>query len=75
LQNILWPGLTGTDIDDILRSPHGRHLKENLPEGNDEVTIGDLKYIKFGEIYYQPIQQDKKAYSKWLLWKQINDAI
>jgi hypothetical protein len=50
-------------------------LKENLPEGNDEVTIGDLKYIKFGEIYYQPIQQDKKAYSKWLLWKQINDAI
>jgi hypothetical protein len=25
------------------------------------VTIGDQKYVKFGDTYYQPIQKDGKA--------------
>jgi hypothetical protein len=33
---------------------------ENLPEGGEEVTIGDQKYVKIGETYYQPIQKNGK---------------
>jgi hypothetical protein len=31
---------------------------ENLPEGGEEVKIGDVTYVQFGDIYYQPIVQD-----------------
>ncbi|WP_367176960.1 DUF6515 family protein [uncultured Eudoraea sp.] len=30
----------------------------HLPEGGEEVKIGDQTYVKFGDIYYQPIQLD-----------------
>ncbi len=30
----------------------------NLPEGGEDVKIGDQTYVKFGETYYQPIQLD-----------------
>jgi hypothetical protein len=33
---------------------------ENLPEGGEEVTVGDQKYVKVGETYYQPIQKNGK---------------
>ena len=33
---------------------------ENLPEGGEEVKIGDVTYVKIGEVYYQPIQKDGK---------------
>jgi hypothetical protein len=33
---------------------------ENLPEGGEEVTVGDRKYVKIGETYYQPIEKDGK---------------
>jgi hypothetical protein len=32
----------------------------NLPEGGEEVKLGDVTYVKLGETYYQPIQQDGK---------------
>ena len=36
-------------------------MVENLPEGGEEVTVGDQKYVKFGETYYQPIEEDGKS--------------
>jgi hypothetical protein len=32
----------------------------NLPEGGEEVKIGDITYVQFGDTYYQPIQVDGK---------------
>jgi hypothetical protein len=32
----------------------------NLPEGGEEVKIGEQTYVQFGETYYQPIQVDSK---------------
>jgi Family of unknown function (DUF6515) len=42
-------------------APTAGTIVESLPEGGEEVTIGDQKYVKFGETYYQPIQQDGKS--------------
>jgi len=41
-------------------APEAGTVVEHLPEGGEEVTVGDHKYVKFGETYYQPIQQDGK---------------
>lgn len=41
-------------------APTAGTVVENLPEGGEEVTMGDQKYVKVGETYYQPIQQDGK---------------
>lgn len=40
--------------------PTAGTVVESLPEGGEEVTIGDQKYVKIGETYYQPIQKDGK---------------
>lgn len=40
--------------------PTAGTVVENLPEGGEEVKIGDVTYVKYGETYYQPIQQDGK---------------
>jgi hypothetical protein len=40
--------------------PTAGTVVENLPEGGEEVTIGDQKYVKVGETYYQPTQKDGK---------------
>jgi hypothetical protein len=40
--------------------PTAGTIVENLPEGGEEVKIGDQTYVKFGETYYQPTQQDGK---------------
>ena len=41
-------------------APQAGTIVEQLPEGGEEVTIGEQKYVKFGETYYQPIEQDGK---------------
>jgi hypothetical protein len=41
--------------------PQAGTVVEKLPPGGEEVTIGDQKYVKFGDTYYQPIQKDGKA--------------
>src|SRR5262245_12285833 len=41
-------------------APVAGTVVEHLPEGGEEVTIGDRKFVKFGETYYQPIQKDGK---------------
>lgn len=33
---------------------------EAMPAGGTEVKMGDVTYVKVGETYYQPIQQDGK---------------
>lgn len=44
----------------IVVPPTAGTIIENLPEGGEEVTMGDQKYVKIGETYYQPIQKDGK---------------
>jgi len=41
-------------------APVAGTVVEKLPEGGEEVTVGDRKYVKFGETYYQPIKKDGK---------------
>jgi hypothetical protein len=41
-------------------APTAGTVIENLPEGGEEVKIGDVTYVKVGETYYQPTQQDGK---------------
>ncbi|MEI6434880.1 MAG: DUF6515 family protein [Bacteroidota bacterium] len=36
-------------------------IVENLPEGGQEVKIGEIKYVKVGDTYYQPIEKDGKS--------------
>jgi uncharacterized protein DUF6515 len=38
--------------------PTAGAVVSNLPEGGEEVKIGDQTYVKFGETYYQPVQKD-----------------
>jgi hypothetical protein len=40
--------------------PTAGTVVEHLPEGGEEVTVGDKKYVKFGDTYYQPIEKDGK---------------
>ena len=40
--------------------PTAGTVVENLPEGGEEVKIGDVTYVKVGETYYQPIEQNGK---------------
>ncbi|HMF42482.1 MAG TPA: DUF6515 family protein, partial [Polyangia bacterium] len=41
-------------------APQAGTVVEHLPEGGKEVTVGDRKYVKIGETYYQPIEKDGK---------------
>jgi hypothetical protein len=41
-------------------APQAGTIVPELPEGGEEVTIGDQKYVKFGETYYQPVKVDGK---------------
>lgn len=41
-------------------APTAGTVVENLPEGGEETKIGDVTYVKVGETYYQPIDQDGK---------------
>lgn len=40
--------------------PTAGTVVQNLPEGGEEVKVGDITFVKVGETYYQPIQQDGK---------------
>lgn len=40
--------------------PTSGTIVENLPEGGKEVKLGDITYVKVGEVYYQPIQKNGK---------------
>jgi hypothetical protein len=42
-------------------APRAGTVVEKLPPGGEEVTIGEQKYVKFGDVYYQPIDQDGEA--------------
>ena len=49
-----------TDDGYTVAPPTAGTVVENLPEGGEEVKVGDVTYVKFGETYYQPIQQNGK---------------
>jgi hypothetical protein len=40
--------------------PTAGTVVESLPEGGEEIKIGDITYVKVGEVYYQPIEKDGK---------------
>jgi hypothetical protein len=43
--------------------PTAGTLVPSLPEGGEEVKIGDVTYVKFGDVYYQPVEvEGKKMY-------------
>jgi hypothetical protein len=37
-------------------APTAGAVVDHLPEGGQEITVGSKKYVKIGEIYYQPIE-------------------
>jgi hypothetical protein len=39
-------------------APQAGTVVQNLPPGGEEVTVGDQKYVKFGNTYYQPIEEN-----------------
>ena len=41
-------------------APTAGTLVASLPEGGEEVKVGDITYVKFGETYYQPVEKDGK---------------
>jgi hypothetical protein len=43
-------------------APQAGTVVEKLPPGGEEVTVGDRKYVKFGDVYYQPIEQGGPKY-------------
>jgi len=40
--------------------PTAGTIVSSLPEGGEEVKLGEVTYVKLGETYYQPIQQNGK---------------
>jgi hypothetical protein len=42
----------------IVVAPRAGTVVEYLPPGGEEVTIGEQRYVRFGETYYQPIERD-----------------
>ncbi|POY38250.1 hypothetical protein C3L50_13385 [Flavobacterium alvei] len=40
--------------------PTAGTIVENLPEGGEEVKMGDITYVKVGDTYYQPFQDNGK---------------
>ncbi len=40
--------------------PTAGTLVPHLPEGAEEVRVGDVTYVKLGEVYYQPVKVDGK---------------
>jgi len=45
-----------TDEGYTVVPPVAGTIVEHLPEGGEEVRIGEQTYVRFGEIYYQPVQ-------------------
>ncbi len=39
---------------------YGGTYYEKKPEGGKEVKVGEIPYVKVGETYYQPIEQNGK---------------
>jgi len=41
-------------------APPAGAVVDKLPEGSEEVKIGEQTYVRFGETYYLPVQVDGK---------------
>jgi hypothetical protein len=44
----------------VVVPPTAGTVVENLPEGGKEAKIGEVTYVKVGDTYYQPIEQNGK---------------
>ena len=44
----------------VVVAPMAGAVVEHISEGGEEVKMGDVTYVKFGETYFQPIQEDGK---------------
>jgi len=40
----------------VVVAPRAGMVVERLPPGGEEVTVGDRRYVRIGETYYQPVQ-------------------
>ena len=37
-------------------APQAGTVVDELPAGGEEITVGDQRYVRFGDTYYQPIE-------------------
>ncbi|HLO82907.1 MAG TPA: DUF6515 family protein [Chitinophagaceae bacterium] len=44
----------------VVVAPMAGTVVEHISEGGEEVKMGDITYVKFGETYFQPIQENGK---------------
>jgi len=45
----------------VVVPPTAGTIVPNLPEGGEEVKIGDITYVELGQTYYQPFEVNGKS--------------
>jgi hypothetical protein len=55
--------------------PTAGTLVENLPEGGEEVKIGDVTYVKLGDTYYQPVEADGENMYEVVNVEEVADEV
>ncbi|NVK49800.1 MAG: hypothetical protein HWE09_08525, partial [Cyclobacteriaceae bacterium] len=48
------------DGEFVVVPPPAGSVVSNLPEGAEEVKVGDQTFVKYGDTYYMPVQEDGK---------------
>lgn len=48
------------DGEYVVVPPPAGSVVSNLPEGAEEVKVGDQTFVKYGDTYYMPVQEDGK---------------
>jgi hypothetical protein len=62
-KNYYWGGTFYEKVSNGYKvvAPTAGAVVEHMAEGGEEVKMGDVTYVKLGETYYQPIQQNGKS--------------
>ncbi|MFN9492998.1 MAG: DUF6515 family protein, partial [Sphingobacteriales bacterium] len=62
-KNYYWGGTFYEKVSNGYKvvAPTAGAVVEHMAEGGEEVKMGDVTYVKMGETYYQPIQQNGKS--------------
>ena len=56
----VFPGIFNRSVFEVDESGGRVAVRIIRPDGGEEVRIGEITYVKVGETYYQPIQEDGK---------------
>ncbi len=62
VKNYYWGGTFYEKVSNGYKvvPPTSGAVVENMADGGEEVKMGDVTYVKLGETYYQPIQENGK---------------